>query len=153
MTQIACRSMQDVVAFAIDREEKARDFYLQCMEKSQNKGIKEFFKEMADEEERHRQILADHDLSEEPEFSGEPVQDLHLSDFMVDVKFTPDINYQQALAMAMKKEEKAHAFYAAWKARCSHEKTAKVFDFLAGEELKHKRKIEEIYDADILQWD
>ena len=153
MTQIACRSMQDVVAFAIDREEKARDFYLQCKGKAKNKGIKGFFKEMADEEERHRQILADHDLSEAAEFSEEDAQDLHLSDFMVDVKFTPEINYQQALAMAMKKEEKAHAFYSAWRARCSHEKTAKIFDFLAGEELKHKRKIEEIYDTDILQWD
>jgi rubrerythrin len=81
------------------------------------------------------------------------VEDLRLSDFMVDVQFTPDINYQQALAMAMKKEEKAHAFYAAWKDRCSSENTQKIFEFLAGEELKHKRKIEEIYDSDILQWD
>ena len=153
MAQIACRSMQDVVAFAIDREEKARDFYRQCAEKAQKKGIREFFQEMADEEERHRSLLVEQDLSGEGEFSSPAVEDLRLSDFMVDVKFTPDINYQEALAMAMKKEEKAHAFYVAWQDRCSNEKTARVFEFLAGEELQHKRKIEEIYDTDILQWD
>lgn len=153
MTEIACRSMEDVVAFAIDREQKARDFYLQCKERAKNTGIKEFFQEMADEEARHRDLLKEHDISDEPAFAASAVEDLKLSDFMVDVEFTPDINYQRALAMAMKKEEKAHAFYQAWKARCSNEKTASLFDFLAGEELKHKRKIEDIYDTDILQWD
>lgn len=153
MAEIACRSMQDVVAFAIEREEKARDFYLQCVEKAQKKGIREFFQEMADEEARHRELLLEQDVSGEPAFAPSEVEDLRLSDFLVDVKFTPDINYQQALAMAMKKEEKAHAFYSAWKARCSSEQTAQLFDFLAAEELKHKRKIEEIYDTEILQWD
>ncbi|SRR6056297_1425648 len=153
MTEMACRSMEDVVAFAIDREEKARDFYLQCMQRAQRKGIKEFFREMADEEARHRDLLKEQDMSGEPEFAEPAGEDLRLSDFMVDVAFRPDINYQQALTMAMKKEEKAHAFYAAWKKRCSSEKSAGVFDFLANEELKHKRKIEEIYDTEILQWD
>jgi len=153
MAQIACRSMQDVVAFAIDREEKARDFYRRCAEKAGKKGIKAFFQEMAEEEERHRAILLEQDLSIEGEFATSPIEDLRLSDFMVDVQFTPDINYQEALAMAMKKEEKAHAFYLSWQDRCRSEKTARIFEFLAGEELRHKRKIEEIYDTDILQWD
>jgi rubrerythrin len=153
MTEIACRSMQDVVAFAIEREEKARDFYLSCKEQAKHKGIREFFQEMADEESRHRQLLMEQDLSGEAEFAPAGVEDLKLSDFMVDVRFSPDINYQEALAMAMKKEEKAHAFYSAWKSRCASEKTHTLFDFLAGEELRHKRKLEEIYDSDILQWD
>ncbi|MFP4225374.1 MAG: ferritin family protein, partial [Desulfobacterales bacterium] len=74
MTEIACRSMQDVVAFAIDREEKARDFYRQCAEKAQKKGIKEFFQEMADEEERHRSLLVEQDLSGEGEFTSSAVE-------------------------------------------------------------------------------
>ncbi len=153
MNEIACRSMEDVIAFAIDREQKAHDFYLQCMEKAKKPGIKDFFREMADEEARHRDLLKEQDVSDEPAFQTSGVEDLKLSDFMVDVRFTPDISYQQALAMAMKKEEKAHAFYEAWKARCKSEKTSGIFEFLAGEELRHKRKIEEIYDTDILQWD
>ncbi len=157
MTAVSCRSMQDVVEFAIDREEKARDFYKNCAENTQNKGIREFFREMQIEEEKHRELLADLDLSNEKPFYEylEPgtVQDLKLSDFMVDVKFSPEINYQDALAMAMKKEEKAHIFYEAWKGRCASEKSEKLFSFLADEELKHKRRLEEIYDSEILQQD
>ena len=155
MTEVSCRSMQDVVAFAINREEKARDFYSVCADYAQKKGIREFFLEMAKEEERHRQLLTDVDLSAEKPFTDLDehgnVQDLHLSDFMVDVKFSPDITYQQALAMAMKKEEKAHAFYKAWRSRCASEQSEKLFSFLAEEELRHKRRLEEIYDNEILQ--
>lgn len=155
MTEVSCRSMHDVVAFAISREEKARDFYRDCANSATNKGIKEFFREMAEEESRHRQLLADLDLSAEKPFSDLDehgnVRDLHLSDFMIDVRFTPDISYQEALAMAMKKEDKAHAFYEAWKGRCASEKSEKLFSFLAEEELRHKRRLEEIYDSEILQ--
>ncbi len=153
MPSISCSSMKDVVEFAVNREEQARDFYLKCMDQAKNKGIKEFFKEMADEEEKHRQLLMQQDLSGEKNFESSRSEDLKLSDFTVDVKFSPDINYQQALAMAMKKEQKAHAFYKAWKERCSSRETSRVFGFLADEEMKHKRRIEEMYDSDILQWD
>ncbi|MFW6081081.1 MAG: ferritin-like domain-containing protein [Desulfosalsimonas sp.] len=155
MANVSCRSMQDVVAFAIGREEKARDFYKKCAEYAEKKGIREFFREMEAEEEKHRKLLEELDLSEEKPFAelmdSSRIQDLHLSDFMVDVKFSPEITYQEALAMAMKKEEKAHAFYNAWQSRCASEKSENLFSFLAEEELKHKRKIEEIYDSDILQ--
>lgn len=153
MSQISCHSMRDVVAFAIDREEKAKQFYSQCAEKAKQPGIKQFFQDMAQEEERHRQLLTDLDPQALESFESHPPEDLKLSDFLVDVTFTPDITYQQALTMAMKKEEKAHAFYQAWEGKCSNEKTSKVFALLAEEELKHKRKIEEIYDSEILTWD
>ena len=153
MSRISCHSMRDVVDFAIDREEKARDFYNQCAEKAKQPGIKQFFLDMAQEEERHKQLLTDLDPQALESFEPHPPEDLKLSDFMVDVKFTPDITYQEALTMAMKKEEKAHAFYQAWKNKCTNEQTANVFSMLADEELKHKRKIEEIYDSEILIWD
>jgi rubrerythrin len=147
--------MQDVVAFAIGREEKARDFYRACADNAKKEGIRDFFSEMAEEEERHRKLLADLDISAEKPFSDLDehgnIKDLRLSDFMIDVKFSPDITYQQALAMAMKKEEKAHKFYEVWKSRCASEKSEKLFSFLAEEELKHKRRLEEIYDSEILQ--
>lgn len=153
MSQNFCHSMQDVVAFAIDREEKAKQFYAQCAEKAQQPGIKQFFQDMAREEARHKKLLTDLDSATLETFESHPPEDLKLSDFLVDVQFTPEISYQEALAMAMKKEEKAHNFYQAWKDKCTKEKTANVFALLADEELKHKRKIEEIYDSEILTWD
>jgi rubrerythrin len=145
--------MDDVINFAIDREEKAKEFYQQCAGRAKNPGIKTFFQEMADEEQRHKDLLVGLNPFKLDEVKLDQVEDLKISDFLVDVKFSDDITYQEALTMAMKKEEKAHAFYAAWKTKCMHEKTAKVFELLATEEMKHKRKIENIYDDEILTWD
>jgi rubrerythrin len=152
MTEFECRSMKDVVDFAIKREENARDYYLRCKEKAENAGIKDFFQELADEEEKHRVLLTEADTSSDGAFEPAQVENLKLSDYMVDADFTPDISYQDALTLAMKKEEKAQAFYSAWKNRCSSSETAKLFEFLAGEEMKHKRKLEDIYDDEILMW-
>ncbi len=152
MNEIACRSIRDVVDFAVKREEEARDFYADCRDKTPKDGLKSFFQELADEEERHRGLLLDLDLSDDQEFEPEQVQNLKLSDYLVDAQFTPDISYQDALTLAMKKEQKAHAFYDAWQKRCSNSSAGKLFAFLAGEEMKHKRKLEDIYDDDILMW-
>ena len=152
MSKLECRSMKDVIDFAIEREEDARDFYLQCRDKIKTRALKDFFQELADEEDNHRNLLMQRDVSNVKEFEPAQVQTLQLSDFMVDVSFSPDMNYQEALTLAMKKEEKAHAFYSAWQDRCDDSETTKLFAFLAGEEMKHKRKLEDVFDEDILMW-
>lgn len=153
MSVLTCRSFDDVVNFAIRKEELAKEFYEKCAEKAKNPGIKEFFLEMAEEEKKHRELLKGLDPAGLESFTLDKVEDLKISDYLMDVPFRDDMTYQEALTLAMKKEEKAYAFYSAWKEKCMHEKTAKVFERLAQEEIKHKRKIEELYDDQILSWD
>lgn len=148
-----CRSLKDTILFAMDQEEKARDFYLSCMEWVINPGVRAFFKEMAAEEAAHLKLLQETRVTDADKLLPSDVADYHLSEFMVDVKFTPEMTYQEALVMAMKKEEKAYVFYSAWQGRCASENISNVFAHLATEELKHKKKIEAIYDSEILQWD
>jgi rubrerythrin len=145
--------MSGVVSFAIEKEEKAMEFYQKCADRAKNPGLKKFFQEMVEEENRHRQLLKDLDPRGLENLKLEKVEDLRISDYLIDVTFRDDMSYQEALTMAMKKEEKAHAFYTAWQKKCMDEKTGKVFELLAGEEMKHKRKIETIYDEEILTWD
>ncbi|NTV43116.1 MAG: ferritin family protein [Syntrophobacteraceae bacterium] len=153
MTSVSCSSMDDVVNFAIDKEEKAMEFYQSCAGRAKNPGIKKFFIEMVEEENRHREMLKGLDPVSLDSVKLEGIEDLHISEYLIDVKFTEQVTYQEALTIAMKKEEKAHAFYSAWQDKCMHEKTAKVFELLAQEELKHKRRIETMYDEEILTWD
>lgn len=153
MSTVSCTSMDDVINFAIDREIKAMEFYQQCADRAKNPGIKQFFQEMVTEEQRHRDLLKDLNPADLGEIKLPEVENLKISDYLIEVKFHEGLTYQEALTLAMKKEEKAHAFYAAWQTKCMHEKTAKVFEMLAKEELKHKRKIETIYDEEILTWD
>ncbi len=153
MTTVSCSSVDSVVNFAIEKEEKAMDFYQKCADRAKNPGIKKFFEEMVDEERRHRDLLQGLNPSSLDEIKLEKVEDLRISDYLIDIQFQDDLTYQAALTLAMKKEEKAHAFYSGWKDKCMHEKTAKLFEMLAIEELKHKRKIETVYDEEILVWD
>jgi rubrerythrin len=153
MNPDVCRTLKDAVLFAIDQEKKARDFYLQCKKRAKNPGVRTFFREMAGEEAVHLKLLREIQVTEADALASSEPMDYHLSDFMVDVTFSPEMTYQEALVMAMKKEEKAHAFYNDWKGRCSSEGMNKLFMFLAAEELNHKKKIESIYDLEILQWD
>jgi rubrerythrin len=153
MTTVSCSSVDSVVNFAIEKEEKAMDFYQKCADRAKNPGIKKFFEEMVDEERRHRDLLQGLNPSALDEIKLEKVEDLRISDYLIDIQFQDDLTYQAALTLAMKKEEKAHAFYSGWKDKCMHEKTAKLFEMLAIEELKHKRKIETVYDEEILVWD
>ena len=153
MTTVSCSSVDSVVNFAIEKEEKAMDFYQKCADRAKNQGIKKFFQEMVDEEKRHRDLLKGLNPSALGDIKLDKVEDLHISDYLIDVQFRDELTYQEALTLAMKKEEKAHAFYAAWKDKCMHEKTGKLFEMLAIEEMKHKRKIETVYDEEILVWD
>ena len=153
MTAVSCSSVDDVVRFAIEKEEKAMDFYQKCSERARNPGIREFFREMVVEEQRHRDMLRDLNPSNLDALELERVEDLRISEYLMDVTFRDDITYQEALMLAMKKEEKASAFYSAWKDKCMHEATSKLFEMLAVEEMKHKRRIETMYDDEILTWD
>lgn len=153
MTAVSCSSVDDVIRFAIEKEEKAMEFYKKCSERAGNPGIREFFREMVAEEQRHRDMLRDLNPADLGAMELERVEDLRISDYLMDVAFKDNITYQEALMLAMKKEEKASAFYSAWKEKCMHEETSKLFSMLAVEEMKHKRRIETMYDEEILTWD
>ena len=153
MTTLSCQSVSDVVDFAIEKEEKAMEFYLKCAERAKNPGIKEFFKEMFTEEQGHRDMLKNLDSLNLDNIKLAQVEDLKIADYLVEAPFTENTTYQEALLLAMKKEEKAHAFYSGWKNKCTSEKASKLFQILENEEAKHKRKLETLYDEEILAWD
>lgn len=153
MSTLSCSSVGDVVNFAIEKEEKAMAFYRKCAERASNPGIKQFFEEMVEEEQSHRDMLKNLDTLDLEGVKLQKIEDLKISDYLLDVPFKDNLTYQEALTIAMKKEEKAHAFYSSWKNKCMSEKAARLFEVLENEEAKHKRKLETLYDEEILTWD
>lgn len=153
MSTLSCHLVSDVINFAIEKEEKAMEFYRQCAQRAKNPGIKEFFNEMVAEEQSHRDMLRDLDSLNLDKVELKQVENLKISDYLVDVTFYDSISYQEALIVAMKKEEKALAFYSGWKDKCMNTKASWLFQLLANEEEKHKQKLEKLYDEEILGWD
>ena len=70
--------------------------------------------------------------------SGEEVTNLEISDYVVDGKPTPDMQYQDALLFAIKRERAAQRLYTALAALADVEEIKSMFQALAKEEAKHE---------------
>ena len=152
METVSCRSFDDVVNFAIRKEENSMALFEEFARRAQNPGIRDFFRELAEEERKHRDMLKDLKPFGLEDFTVEQAQDFQIADHLVDLNFADDITYQEALTIAMKKKQRAVEFYTSWRNQCIHEKTARVFEYLAEAERKEKAALEAKYDDEILGW-
>ena len=78
------------------------------------------------------------------------ITDLRIADYSVDVKPVPDISYQDALILAMKKEKVAFRLYLDLADQVENEDQKALFLSLAQEEAKHKLRFEIEYDDVVL---
>jgi rubrerythrin len=85
----------------------------------------------------------------ETSIPNEKVQDLRISDYMVDVEATPDMSFRDALILAMKREKAAYRLYTNLAYLASRDEVRNMFQSLAREEAKHKLRFEIEYDEKI----
>jgi len=144
-------NINDVLDFAIGEEQAAMDFYLQLADKSKNEHIKQIFREFAEEEMKHKAKLLDVKVNGSAVFGPARVMDLKISDYLVDVKPSADMAYEEALILAMKKEKAAFRLYTALADRMEQPDMQEMFRHLAMEESKHKMRFEIEYDDYVLR--
>ena len=135
--------------FAIQNEQEAADFYLQMAERATSAGMKAAFKGFAAEEQGHKKKLLSVKTGRKLLSSERKVQDLKISDYLIDVKPHDDMNYQEILIMVMKKEKAAYKLYIDLAASTEDSQLRDVFLGLAQEEASHKLRFETEYDDEI----
>jgi len=140
------KSIRDALDFAIKEEEEAAAFYGRLATRATDPAMRLVFEGFAREEMGHRERLVSVKQGGNLEPSAKTVTDLKLADYLVDVAPTPDMDYQQALVVAMKKEKAAFKLYSDLAAAAPDEKVKAVFRALAQEEAKHKLRFEVEYD-------
>ncbi|UCE20412.1 MAG: ferritin family protein [Gemmatimonadota bacterium] len=145
------KEFQDVLTFAIEKEEEAAAFYQEASRKAEKSHMKEAFLSMAEEEQKHKELLTNLDVEKVAEKKIESVADLKISDYLVDVKYSPDMEYQDVLILAMKREKKAFQLYTNIADRTDDTDIQKLFQVLAQEEAKHKLKLETEYDEHVME--
>jgi rubrerythrin len=147
---VSLTTLPEIIQFAIDKEKNAQAFYRSAAGLSQYPGISIVFAELADEEQKHEKLLEGiGQVAALPEARGK-VPDLKISDYLVELKFSPDMKYQDVMILAMKNEEKSMKFYSAWSEKATETDHKKLFAHLAEEEAKHKYRLESLYDQYIL---
>lgn len=141
-------SVEEILQFAIEKEEEAAAFYTDVAAQEPFSGARETFLGFAKEEEKHAAMLRDFEGSREKmkEYKLKWVPDMKRSDYMVDLVYEKGMHYADILRLAMKREEKALALYNELQSKTDKEEYIRLFKILAQEEAKHKQFLETMYD-------
>ncbi len=144
-------SPHEILDFAMKNEQGAVDFYTNLAEKMQNQEMKAVFLEFAQEEVGHKARLQK--IKEEGSFQQEleQIRDLRIADYVVAEQPTENMEYRDALVLAMKREKAAFRLYLKLAERTSHPELKRVFESLAVEESKHKLRFELEYDEFVMR--
>jgi len=145
------KDINEILDFAIGEEQAAVDFYLMLASKSASRQSRDVFTEFASEEMRHKANLTRIKEQGTYQLSVEKVQDLRITEYLVDIKPSADMSYQEALILAMKKEKAAFRMYLELAGKATEPDLRDFFQTLAQEESKHKLRFEIEYDDYILR--
>lgn len=147
------KTFKDIVNFAIEREEEAIKAYGEMIEMAEAPGIKNLLGELQEEERKHKKLLLDLTEKRIEALKIEDVIDLKISDYLVEEPPSEEMNFQDLLILAAKKEQKAVDLYSSLRDGAKEEEVKKLFDFLVMQEKSHKLKLEKEYEVHVLEED
>jgi rubrerythrin len=147
------KNYDDIIKFAISREEAAIDTYGDLSEKAKVPGLRELLLELQNEERNHKKLLEDITPEQISSFKTEEVIDLKISDFLTEEPPSEDMTFQDLLILAAKKEQQAVDLYTKLGEETESEELKKLFDFLITQEKNHKLKLETEYEKHVLEDD
>ena len=143
-------TLDEVVKFAIEREDTAYKLYKRAAELSTSIASKKMFEELAQEEATHKDVFTkiDEDKAESHKLCTLP--ESSIAKYLADVPFRPDMSYSTIIASALKTEENAYQLYKAAAGMTDDPKLQKVLMNFADVELGHRRRLEAIYEERVL---
>ncbi|MDQ1328935.1 MAG: hypothetical protein QG641_2221 [Candidatus Poribacteria bacterium] len=142
---------EDIISFAMQWEEDSANLYKEMIKLTKNPNVKAMFEEFEAEEEGHKAIIDKLSKNKVTDLQLQNVTDLKISDYLIDMTFRPDMDYQDILIIAMKREEKAVKMYTDMLAKVKDSEAQKLIQFLIQEEAKHKLRLETEYDENVLE--
>ena len=143
-------TFQDIISFAIEWEKDSAKLYEEMGKLGKKPNIKAMFKEFEKEEAKHKEVLERLTPEKLTKAKQKTIIDLKISDYLIDMTFKPDMNYQDTLIIAMKREEKAVKMYSDMLAKIDDPEAQKLIQFLIDEEANHKLRLETEYDENVL---
>ena len=146
-------NFKEVITFAIRKEAEAYNLYTTYGQLVKDPGAKAMFGELAEEEQKHREVLQRGEKKDITGYKLEKIPDLKISDFIDEEKFSPDMDFASALRLAIKREEHAFKLYTHMAGGTDDPELKMLFSALAQEESKHKLRLESEYDENVLIWD
>lgn len=140
-----------IIDFAVDREKEAVDFYKDLQSKAKFDEMKEMLKDLETMERGHITFLEKVRERGMEKVEVDHVQDLSISNYMVEVEPKPEMDYQDILIIAMKREQKSKELYEDLANRFAGDEIEKLLLKIAADETEHKLRFEKLYDEFVLK--
>lgn len=144
--EMVFQDSDDVLAFAIAKEEEAAGFYRMLASTMKREHMRKVFEEFSQEEMRHKALLLDVKGGKKLTLSPKQITDLHISDHLVTITPHTDMDYKQSLIISMKAEQAALSLYTLLAQQSADDNLQILFRSLAQEEARHKLRFEMEYD-------
>lgn len=133
---------------AIYKEIASQSMYIAGQTKTEDAGARVLLKELAEDERKHSQWLTelkDRGL-ETMDGSIEKVPNLMLSEYFTGGESLEGAGLQETLIFALKREQQSVKFYSQMMGVLRDEDAKRLCERLAHEELKHKLRLEILYE-------
>jgi rubrerythrin len=144
-------NLDEILKDSIEREQAAHDFYMDLAHKTKRPGMREVFEQFAGEELAHKAKLLQVKSGKVKLSPDTKVEDLGIAAHQAKVEPQQgDLDYAQALSLAMQREKDSFRLYTQLAARADDPTARELFAGLAQEEAKHKLRFEIEYDEAIL---
>jgi rubrerythrin len=131
-----------IIKYAMKNEVEARNFYLEAAKKLDNPSLKDVFSQLAEEEQKHFDLLQKLINKETLDGVFDKTGDHGVSETVDEPALSTDMLPADAFALAMKKEEAAMKTYTRLADICYGQAEKAVFLELAEMERNHKLKME-----------
>ena len=147
------KAFEEIILFAIRKEVEAATLYRIYSNLAKSQNLKKMFQDLEAEELKHKTILETLKNEDLTRYRFQKMPDLKISNYSLEKDYYPEMNYQEALILAMKREEKSVKLYQDLAKEATEPELKKMFQILAQEESKHKLKLETEYDQRVLTED
>jgi rubrerythrin len=148
-------TLKGILTQAIKAEEAAYALYTSAAKVIKAADAKVVLRELAKDEAGHKakleQLMAGNLQWEILKAEQKRISDFRLGDNLVVQPLTAASDLQDALLVAIQREKGSHEFYAAMAGAVNDSAVKGLFELLAKEELKHKNKVETMYEGLILK--
>jgi rubrerythrin len=140
--------LAELLDTAIYKEIASQAFYIAGQNKTEDPGARALMRELAQEELKHAQwleALKEKGLGEQ-DWHQEKVPNLMISEYLSGGDSLEGAGVQDTLLFAMKREQQSVDFYSRMMGMMRDETAKRLCESLVHEELKHKLKLEMLYD-------
>jgi rubrerythrin len=146
-------TFNEVIDFAIKREEDAIQGYGSMIEVAKTPGISKLLQELQEEERKHKELLQELTEGKVESYVLTRIIDLKISDYLEEDTLEAEMDFQQLLIFAAKKEQNAVKLYSKLAEEAESGELKKLFEFLVEQEKSHKLKLETEYEKHVLESD